>query len=112
IRNAATALGVRRTAGRVHLHRHADDVVSRSNQQPCSDGRIDAAAHRRNHALPLHDWNRITLGRRKPKPPMAGLGERFRAAREARGLSLSEVSEQIRIRSVYLAAIEEERWSA
>jgi cytoskeleton protein RodZ len=43
---------------------------------------------------------------------MAGLGERFRAAREARGLSLSEVSEQIRIRSVYLAAIEEERWSA
>lgn len=43
---------------------------------------------------------------------MAGLGERFRVAREARGLSLSEVSEQIRIRSVYLAAIEEERWSA
>lgn len=43
---------------------------------------------------------------------MAGLGERFRAAREARGLSLSDVSEQIRIRSVYLAAIEEERWSA
>src|SRR6185437_3375544 len=43
---------------------------------------------------------------------MAGLGERFRAARESRGLSLSEVSEQIRIRSVYLAAIEEERWSA
>ncbi|HEY1654339.1 MAG TPA: RodZ domain-containing protein [Candidatus Tumulicola sp.] len=43
---------------------------------------------------------------------MPALGERFRAAREARGLSLSEVSEQIRIRSVYLAAIEEERWSA
>ena len=43
---------------------------------------------------------------------MAALGERFRAARETRGLSLSDVSEQIRIRSVYLAAIEEENWSA
>jgi cytoskeleton protein RodZ len=43
---------------------------------------------------------------------MSALGERFRAAREARGLSLSDVSEQIRIRSVYLAAIEEENWSA
>jgi cytoskeleton protein RodZ len=42
---------------------------------------------------------------------MPALGERFRAAREARGLTLSEVSEQIRIRSVYLAAIEEENWS-
>ncbi len=41
---------------------------------------------------------------------MAALGERFRAAREARGLSLSDVSEQIRIRSVYLAAIEDENW--
>jgi cytoskeleton protein RodZ len=40
------------------------------------------------------------------------LGERFRAAREARGLSLSDVADQIRIRSVYLAAIEEENWSA
>ncbi|MBV8066490.1 MAG: helix-turn-helix domain-containing protein, partial [Candidatus Eremiobacteraeota bacterium] len=38
------------------------------------------------------------------------LGERFRAAREARGLSLSDVAEQIRIRSVYLAAIEDENW--
>jgi cytoskeleton protein RodZ len=43
---------------------------------------------------------------------MPALGDRFRAAREARGLSLSEVSEQIRIRSVYLAAIEEDNWSA
>src|ERR1700756_1574092 len=43
---------------------------------------------------------------------MPTLGERFRAAREARGLSLSDVSEQIRIRSVYLAAIEEENWKA
>ncbi|MBV8490305.1 MAG: helix-turn-helix domain-containing protein [Candidatus Eremiobacteraeota bacterium] len=41
---------------------------------------------------------------------MPALGERFRAAREARGLSLSDVSEQIRIRSVYLAAIEDENW--
>jgi cytoskeletal protein RodZ len=40
------------------------------------------------------------------------LGERFRAAREARGLSLSDVSDQIRIRSVYLAAIEDENWKA
>ena len=40
------------------------------------------------------------------------LGERFRAAREARGLSLSDVADQIRIRSVYLAAIEEENWNA
>ena len=43
--------------------------------------------------------------------PMS-LGERFRAAREERGLSLSDVAEQIRIRSVYLDAIEEENWSA
>jgi cytoskeleton protein RodZ len=43
---------------------------------------------------------------------MPALGDRFRAAREARDLSLSEVSEQIRIRSVYLAAIEEENWKA
>jgi cytoskeletal protein RodZ len=43
---------------------------------------------------------------------MAALGERFRAAREARGLSLSDVSEQIRIRSVYLTAIEDENWTA
>ncbi len=40
------------------------------------------------------------------------IGERFRAAREARRLSLSEVAEQIRIRSVYLAAIEEENWGS
>ena len=43
---------------------------------------------------------------------MPALGERFRAAREARGLSLSDVAEQIRIRSVYLSAIEDENWSA
>ncbi|HEV3092015.1 MAG TPA: RodZ domain-containing protein [Candidatus Cybelea sp.] len=35
------------------------------------------------------------------------LGERFRAAREARGISLSDAAERIRIRSLYLAAIEE-----
>jgi cytoskeletal protein RodZ len=40
------------------------------------------------------------------------LGERFRAAREARGLLLSDAGEQVRIRSVYLAAIEEENWKA
>jgi cytoskeleton protein RodZ len=43
---------------------------------------------------------------------MASLGERLREAREARGLSLSEVSEKIRIRTVYLVAIEEENWRA
>src|SRR5579863_9681909 len=41
-------------------------------------------------------------------PPQ--LGERFRAAREARGASLSDVADQIRIRSVYLSAIEDEHW--
>lgn len=43
---------------------------------------------------------------------MRALGEEFRAAREARGLSLSDVSEQIHIRSVYLQALENEDWSA
>jgi len=43
---------------------------------------------------------------------MSAFGERFRAAREARGLSLSDVAEQIRIRSVYLGAIEDGNWSA
>jgi cytoskeletal protein RodZ len=40
------------------------------------------------------------------------LGERFRAMREQRGLTLSDVAEHVRIRSVYLAAIEEENWKA
>ena len=40
------------------------------------------------------------------------LGERFRAAREQRGLTLSDVAEHVRIRSVYLAAIEEDNWKA
>ncbi len=43
---------------------------------------------------------------------MAGLGESFRAAREARGLNLTDVGDQIHIRSVYLGAIENEDWSA
>jgi cytoskeletal protein RodZ len=43
---------------------------------------------------------------------MPGLGDEFRAAREARHLSLSDVSEQIHIRSVYLQSIEDEDWSA
>jgi cytoskeleton protein RodZ len=43
---------------------------------------------------------------------MPALGERFRAAREARGLTLSDVAEHIRIRSVYLAAIEDENWAS
>jgi transcriptional regulator with XRE-family HTH domain len=43
---------------------------------------------------------------------MPALGEEFQQAREARGLSLSDVAEQIHIRSVYLAQIEKENWSA
>jgi len=43
---------------------------------------------------------------------MPGLGDEFRAAREARHLSLSDVSEQIHIRSIYLESIEDEDWSA
>jgi cytoskeleton protein RodZ len=43
---------------------------------------------------------------------MAALGEEFRSAREARGLTLSDVAEQIHIRSVYLNAIENEDWTA
>ncbi|HTZ54012.1 MAG TPA: RodZ domain-containing protein [Candidatus Acidoferrum sp.] len=43
---------------------------------------------------------------------MPALGEQFRAAREARGLTLSDVAEHIRIRAVYLAAIEDETWAS
>jgi cytoskeleton protein RodZ len=43
---------------------------------------------------------------------MPALGARFKAAREARGLSISDVAEQIRIRSVYLEAIESDNWKA
>jgi cytoskeleton protein RodZ len=41
---------------------------------------------------------------------MHSLGDEFRVAREARGLSLSDVSEHLHIRSTYLQAIEEEDW--
>jgi cytoskeletal protein RodZ len=43
---------------------------------------------------------------------MPALGEEFRSAREARGITLSDVAEQIHIRSVYLGAIENEEWKA
>jgi cytoskeleton protein RodZ len=43
---------------------------------------------------------------------MAGLGEELRAAREARNLSLSDVSERLHIRTVYLQSLEEEDWAA
>ncbi len=43
---------------------------------------------------------------------MPALGEEFRAAREARNLSLSDVAEQIHIRTIYLQSIEDEDWSA
>lgn len=42
---------------------------------------------------------------------MAGLGDEFRATREARHLSLSDVAENLHIRSVYLQSIEDEDWS-
>ncbi len=43
---------------------------------------------------------------------MAGLGDEFRAAREARHLSLPDVSGQIHIRTVYLQSIESEDWAS
>jgi cytoskeletal protein RodZ len=43
---------------------------------------------------------------------MPALGDEFRSAREARGLTLSDVAEQIHIRSVYLNAIENEDWKS
>jgi cytoskeleton protein RodZ len=43
---------------------------------------------------------------------MAGLGEELRATREARNLSLSDVSERLHIRTVYLQSLEEEDWAA
>jgi cytoskeleton protein RodZ len=43
---------------------------------------------------------------------MSALGDTFRAARESQGLTLSDVAERIHIRSVYLAAIEAEDWTA
>jgi transcriptional regulator with XRE-family HTH domain len=41
---------------------------------------------------------------------MSALGAAFRTAREAQGLTLSDVSERIHIRPAYLAAIESEDW--
>jgi len=43
---------------------------------------------------------------------MPALGEEFRRAREARGQTISDVAERLHIRSVYLAAIEDEDWAA
>jgi cytoskeleton protein RodZ len=43
---------------------------------------------------------------------MAGLGEDLRAAREARNLTLSDISERIHIRTVYLQNLEDEDWKA
>lgn len=43
---------------------------------------------------------------------MPALGEEFRRAREARGQSISDVAERLHIRSVYLAALENEDWAA
>ena len=42
---------------------------------------------------------------------MPKIGDELRAAREARHLSLSEVSERLHIRSVYLEALENENWA-
>jgi cytoskeleton protein RodZ len=43
---------------------------------------------------------------------MAGLGEDLRAAREARNLTLSDISERIHIRTIYLQSLEAEDWGA
>lgn len=43
---------------------------------------------------------------------MPAVGAQFRAARETRGLSLSDVAEEIHIRAVHLAEIEAENWRA
>jgi cytoskeleton protein RodZ len=43
---------------------------------------------------------------------MGGLGEELRAAREARNLSLSDVSERIHIRAVYLQSLEDEDYGS
>jgi cytoskeletal protein RodZ len=41
---------------------------------------------------------------------MGALGDAFRTAREAQGLTLSDVAQRIHIRTAYLAAIESEDW--
>ena len=43
---------------------------------------------------------------------MGELGQRFRAAREAKGLSLAQAEEATRIRRAFLEALEEERYEA
>ena len=45
------------------------------------------------------------------QPEMSALGDKFRLAREARGLSLSSIAEKIHIRSVYLDALERGDWT-
>jgi transcriptional regulator with XRE-family HTH domain len=42
---------------------------------------------------------------------MGALGDAFRTAREAQGLTLSDVAQRIHIRTAYLAAIESEDWN-
>ncbi len=42
---------------------------------------------------------------------MPEIGDELRAVREARHLSLSEISEQLHIRTVYLEALENEQWA-
>jgi cytoskeleton protein RodZ len=43
---------------------------------------------------------------------MPGLGDELRAAREARHLSLSDVSKQLHVRLLYLQSLEREDWSS
>ena len=56
--DTATALGVRRARRCIHLHRHADDVVTCLHQEAGGDRRIDAAAHCGDNPrfahIPLH----------------------------------------------------------
>jgi hypothetical protein len=68
ILRAAAGFGRRRFRGRVHFHRHADDVVALLAQQSRCHGRIDATAHSRDHARlfrPTHAPYRITHKGRK-----------------------------------------------
>lgn len=44
------------------------------------------------------------------RPELIGIGERLRNAREAKGLSLRAVADATRIRTIYLQALEEERF--
>ncbi len=45
-------------------------------------------------------------------PSVSGIGQRLRAGREARGMSLDEVASTTRIPTRHLKALEQEDWDA